>query len=119
MGKLLGPLAGDHQFGRIVHFMTGYYPWECTPEEKKTRGKESCLALVYHGVNAVKTIREILGSTDPAKAQAGSVRREFGSDIMVNAAHASDSPENAEREIRILRVGEDAISPWADKYYGA
>ena len=35
-------------------------------------------------------------------APAGSVRREFGSDVMVNAAHASDSPDNALRELRII-----------------
>ena len=44
------------------------------------------------------------GPTDPSKAQPGSVRREFGQDIMVNAAHASDSPENAEREMKIIKV---------------
>jgi len=44
-------------------------------------------------------IREVLGPTDPAKAPPGSIRREFGSTIMVNAAHASDSPDNARREM--------------------
>ena len=55
---------------------------------------------------------------DPSKAKPGSVRREFGSDVMVNAAHASDSSENARREMRIVRVEEDTIRPWVDKYYG-
>jgi len=46
------------------------------------------------------------------------VRREFGSDTMVNAAHASDSPQNAKREMEITRVEEDTIRPWIDKHYG-
>ena len=60
----------------------------------------------------------IAGATDPNKAQTGSVRREFGLDVMVNAAHASDSVENAEREIGIVKVDEDLITPWVRKYYG-
>jgi len=70
-------------------------------------------------VDAVRKIRTLLGPTDPSKASPGSVRREFGSDIMVNAAHASDSPANAEREMRIIRVEEDTIAPWVEKFYGA
>jgi len=37
---------------------------------------------------------------------------------MVNAAHASDSPENALREMQIIRVAEDTIRPWVERYYG-
>jgi nucleoside diphosphate kinase len=61
-----------------------------------------CLGLVYEGENAVAKIRDVLGPTDPMKAPGGTVRREFGSDVMVNTAHASDSAENARREIGIL-----------------
>jgi len=45
------------------------------------------------------------------------VRREFGQDIMVNAAHASDSPENAQREMKIVKVEKDDIKTWVRKYY--
>jgi len=114
----LAPLFAQAQFEEIVRFMTGYRPSECTEAEKKVRGSEACLALVYEGVNAVNKIRALLGPTDPSKASPGSVRREFGSDIMVNAAHASDSPENALRELRIIRVEEDTIRDWVEKYYG-
>ncbi|MEJ0088931.1 MAG: nucleoside-diphosphate kinase [Limisphaerales bacterium] len=55
-------------------------------------GTQKCIALVYEGVGAVNKIRDVLGPTDPSKAPPGSIRREFGSTIMVNAAHASDSP---------------------------
>ena len=66
----------------------------------------------------VATIREVLGETDPSKARPGSVRREFGSNVMVNAAHASDSAANALREMSIIRVEEDTIRPLVEKYYG-
>jgi nucleoside diphosphate kinase len=70
-------------------------------------GTEKCIALVYEGVEAVRKIRDVLGPTDPSKAPPGSIRREFGQTIMVNAAHASDSEENAQRELGIIRVGEN------------
>ncbi|MFC1452609.1 nucleoside-diphosphate kinase, partial [Verrucomicrobiota bacterium] len=115
----LGPCFARGQFETIVEFMSGKKPSECSAAEKRKPGGEECFALVYEGTDAVGTIRSILGSTDPSKAAPGSVRREFGSDIMVNAAHASDSPENAEREIGIIRADEDTVSPWVDRYYGA
>jgi nucleoside diphosphate kinase len=113
----LAPLFANSQFESIVKFMTGYRPSDCTEEEKAVRGREDALALVYDGVDAVQTIRRLLGATDPSKAVPGSVRYEFGHDVMVNAAHASDSTENAVRELRILRVDEDTIKPWVDRYY--
>jgi nucleoside diphosphate kinase len=118
LGEKLGPYYGDRQFNQIVHFMTGRWPNECSPAEKGEPGKERCLALVYAGAEAVGKIRNILGPTDPSKAEPGSVRREFGQDIMVNAAHASDSPANAIREMGIIRVDADAVSCRIHKYYG-
>ena len=98
--------------------MTGRWPNECSDAEKQEPGRERCLALVYAGTDAVTKIRSILGPTDPSKAEPGSVRREFGQDIMVNAAHASDSPQNAMREMGIVKVEGDTITPWVEKYYG-
>lgn len=118
IGEHLGPICGARQFEQIVKFMTGFSPSEVPEEEKTKTGSENCLALVYKGMSAVEKIRYLLGPTDPAKAQPGSVRREFGSDILVNAAHASDSPENSEREIKIINAKEDSIREWVDKYYG-
>jgi nucleoside diphosphate kinase len=114
----LGPLFAKAQFEGIVEFMTGYRPSQCTDTDKHTLGRENSLALVYEGIEAVAKIRGILGATDPNKARPGSVRREFGSNIMVNAAHASDSAENAERELRIIRAEEDTLKMWIDRYYG-
>ena len=99
--------------------MTGRHPPACSQEEKKAPGLQRSLALVYAGINAVAIIRNLLGTTDPTKADVGSVRREFGLNIMVNAAHASDSAESAEREMGIVAPGEDAVSQWVEKYYGS
>jgi nucleoside diphosphate kinase len=115
----LGPMFAERQFESIVQFMTGYAPSECVGTEKKLIGKEDCLALVYEGPEAVSKIRDIIGQTDPSKARPGSVRREFGSDIMVNAAHASDSPKNAKREMDIVNIEEETISRWVRKHYGS
>ena len=48
----------------------------------------------------------------------GSIRREFGQTIMVNAAHASDSEDNAKREIRIVDVGENTFKKVVDQFLG-
>ncbi len=118
IGEQLGPVAGARQFEEIIRFMTGFRPSEVAEADKARKGSESCLALIYKGMSAVEKIRYLLGPTDPAKAQPGSVRREYGSDIMVNAAHASDSPESAARELKIVDVHKDTIREWVDKYYG-
>ena len=118
IGEAIGPMVGEHQFEDIIKFMTGFRPSEVAEADKATTGSENCLALIYKGMSAVEKIRYLLGPTDPAKAQPGSVRREYGSDIMVNAAHASDSPENAARELKIVDVQKDTIREWVEKYYG-
>jgi nucleoside diphosphate kinase len=113
----LGPAYGDNQFYSIVNFMTGLWPPDVHGEDAVAEGKVRCLALVYAGDNAVEKIRAILGPTDPSKAAPGSVRKEFGTDVMINAAHASDSPENAKREIGIIKVADDSIKRWYDRYF--
>lgn len=95
------------QFNQIVEFMSGSNPDKCPLEELTNPGKVKSMVLVYEGENAVSKIRDVLGPTDPTKAPAGTIRREFGSNIMVNTAHASDSPENAKREMRIVRIEEN------------
>jgi len=120
LGEVLGPIFGDNQFENIVRFMSGRAPSECpTDKELKQPGTEKCVALVYEGTNAVRKIRDVLGPTDPSKAPPGSIRREFGSTIMVNAAHASDSAQNAQREIKIVDVGENNLKQVVEEAYGA
>jgi nucleoside diphosphate kinase len=117
LGDILGPLFGDNQFDNIVRFMSGRAPCECSSEQLSQPGTEKCIALVYEGANAVSKIRDVLGPTDPSKAPPGSIRREFGSTIMVNAAHASDSADNAKREIGIVNVAENTLKQMVDSFY--
>lgn len=118
LGELLGPLFGDSQFENIVSFMSGRAPSETPREQWPEPGTEKCIALVYEGVEAVRKIRDVLGPTDPSKAPPGSIRREFGQTIMVNAAHASDSEENAKREMGIVNVGENNFRRVVEEFYG-
>jgi nucleoside diphosphate kinase len=118
LGQLLGPLFGDSQFDNIVKFMSGRAPSECDSTQLKQPGTEKCIALVYEGAEAVRKIRDVLGPTDPSKAPPGSIRREFGQTIMVNAAHASDSEENAQRETKIIDVAENTFNRVVEQFYG-
>ncbi len=117
LAETLGPAYGDHQFFSIMNFMSGHWAPDVPHDKTDAEGKVRCMTLVYAGENAVEKIRNILGPTDPSKAEPGSVRKEFGTDIMVNAAHASDSAENALREIGIVKVEEDTIKRWYDLYF--
>jgi nucleoside diphosphate kinase len=118
LGEILGPIFGDNQFDNIVRFMSGHAPSEVPESDWKKPGTERCVALVYEGVEAVRKIRDVLGPTDPSKAPPGSIRREFGQTIMVNAAHASDSEENAKREMGIVNVGENNFRQVVEEFYG-
>ena len=118
LGEILGPLQGDSQFDSIVRFMSGHAPGEIPQSDWDKPGTEKCIALVYEGVGAVNKIRDVLGPTDPSKAPPGSIRREFGSTIMVNAAHASDSPENAKREFGIVKPGENNFKQVIEEAFG-
>jgi nucleoside diphosphate kinase len=118
LGEVLCAAFGEHQFENIIRFMSGHAPSELPHEEWTRPGTEKCIALIYEGVNAVSKIRDVLGPTDPSKAPPGSIRREFGSTIMVNAAHASDSPENARREMNIINVGENNFRQIVEEVYG-
>jgi len=117
LGNILGPVAGAAQFNNIVKFMTGHPPAETKGEARNEPGTEKCIILVYEGIDAVKKIREVLGPTDPAKAPPGSIRREFGSTIMVNAAHASDSADNARREMGIVKIRENNFRSLIESFY--
>ena len=65
------------------------------------------IAGVFEGGGAIDEIRRIMGATDPAKADAGTVRADFGLDIQRNATHASDSEENARKEIELFFPAEE------------
>ncbi len=57
------------------------------------------LVMVLEGEGAIGKNREVMGATDPRKAAAGTIRKEFGTDIERNTVHGSDSPETARTEI--------------------
>ncbi len=118
LGDILGPVFGDNQFDNIIRFMSGRAPSEIPQSDWNKPGSERCVALVYEGVEAVLKIRDVLGPTDPSKAPPGSIRREFGSTVMVNAAHASDSEENAKREMGIVNVAENNFREVVEQFYG-
>ena len=68
------------------------------------------IAAVFEGENAVQVIREIMGSTDPAKAEPGTIRGDFGLDIEQNSVHSSDSVETAQKEIKLFFTEEEILS---------
>jgi nucleoside-diphosphate kinase len=58
------------------------------------------IALALSGKNAVALVRELMGPTDSRKAAKGTIRGDFGRDVMFNVVHGSDSPENAIVELK-------------------
>jgi len=109
-----GPEKGRDHWENIVEFMAGSRP-SAVPENDHARpGTRKILALVFEGPDAIGKIRTVLGPTDPAKAPPGTIRKEFGTSIMVNAAHASDAPENAAREIGIVQVADNSLKGFVE-----
>jgi nucleoside-diphosphate kinase len=60
------------------------------------------IALQIEGENVVDKVRVLIGTTDPAKSNPGTIRYMYGSSIQNNAVHASDSPESAKKELAIV-----------------
>jgi nucleoside-diphosphate kinase len=92
MTELSSDLLRDHyahlidlpHFSRIVGFMS----------------KRPVIIIVLQTENAVKKARDLIGPTDSKKAEKGTIRGDFGTDLMRNVVHASDSVENAKLEIK-------------------
>jgi nucleoside diphosphate kinase len=114
--ETVGVNYAQDQFRRIVKFMSGAHPEECQPENTGKPGTVMCLILFYEGEKAIKKIRDVLGPTDPLKAPSGTVRREFGSNVMENTAHASDSRESVEREKAIVKINENSLQAIIREY---
>jgi nucleoside-diphosphate kinase len=68
-----------------------------------------CVALVLEADDAIKKWRTLMGATDPAKADPGTLRKEFAESIEHNATHGSDAPETAAYEIGYFFAGMDLI----------
>ena len=62
----------------------------------------SIIAIIFEGKEAVELIRKTMGATDPAKAEPGTIRGDFGLDIEHNTIHGSDSTETAAEEIKLF-----------------
>jgi nucleoside-diphosphate kinase len=67
------------------------------------------IVLVLEGADAIKRWRTLMGATDPAKAEPGTLRREFAESIERNATHGSDAPETAAYEIGYFFAGIDLL----------
>lgn len=68
------------------------------------------VAMVWEGPNVIATARKMMGATNPANAEGGTIRGEFATDIGRNVIHGSDSPESAQREIGIFFKPEELVS---------
>jgi len=70
-------------FGSLVTFMT----------------EGPIVAMVLESDNAIEKLRKVMGATDPGKAENGTIRKQFGTNIERNAIHGSDGPDTAAFEI--------------------
>ncbi len=70
------------------------------PDVEKFMQSTPVIALVLEGDEVINGIRDMLGVTDSRKADPGTIRAEFGVDMMVNVAHASDGEEAAAAEVK-------------------
>jgi len=92
--KKHGERKGTEIFENTVNYIMGKYH------------TDRVMVLVYHGENAIATIREIVGATNPEEAHPISIRGKYGrinskTRVFENVIHASDSKENAEKEIKL------------------
>ncbi len=67
------------------------------------------VAMVWEGENVISRVREIMGATDPAKAEEGTLRKLYGTNVGENAVHGSDSPESASYEIPFFFSGLELV----------
>ena len=72
-----------------------------------TSGK--CMPMVLERAEAVAALRKAIGATDPAEAEAGTVRKLYAESKERNAIHASDSDENADREAKFFFAESDLV----------
>ncbi|TVQ35120.1 MAG: nucleoside-diphosphate kinase [Geminicoccaceae bacterium] len=80
-------------YGELVAFMT----------------KGPVVVQVLEGENAIAKNREVMGATDPAKAAAGTIRKDFALNIEANSVHGSDAPETAAQEIAFFFSGIEIV----------
>lgn len=110
MMKISGDLAATHYeshqgkpfYSGLVTFMTS----------------SPVVVMAVRGMNAISIARKMMGATFGSNAEAGTIRGDFGVSNSFNLIHGSDSPESAERELKLffeateLRAGERSLDPW-------
>ncbi|SDH40590.1 nucleoside-diphosphate kinase [Alteribacillus bidgolensis] len=88
---------GEHKdkpfFGELVSFITS----------------GPVFAMVWEGEGVIGTARKMMGATNPAEAEPGTIRGDFGVQVSMNVIHGSDSPESANREIALFFNESDLI----------
>jgi nucleoside-diphosphate kinase len=70
------------------------------PEIEEFMSSRPVIMLALQGENVIQRVRDLLGPTDSSKAPKGTIRGDFGTDMMRNVVHASDGPETAEAELK-------------------
>ncbi len=80
------------------------------PDVQTFMQRTPVIALALEGESAVALVRDILGPTDSKKAAKGTIRGDFGVDVMVNVCHASDSPETAAVEVKRFFQPDELLS---------
>jgi len=89
---------GEHKerpfFGELVEFITS----------------GPVFAMVWEGENVISVARNMIGATNPAEANPGSIRGDFAVTVGKNIIHGSDSPESAEREINLFFTNEEQVN---------
>jgi nucleoside-diphosphate kinase len=97
-------IRGVKMFAMTTELLKEHYAHLLTkpffPELETFMQSTPVVALALAGDNAVERVRTIIGPTDSKKADKGTVRGDFGVDVMVNIVHASDSNENAAIELK-------------------
>lgn len=83
------------------------------PEIQKFMQSSPVIAMVWEGDSIIEKVRDMLGPTDSTKAPKGTIRGDLGKTVMVNVVHASDSPENAEIEVKRFFKPEELFEPVA------
>jgi len=109
MASILKATNARCELNKILEYMTGLDPTSGVDDE--TPGPAKCFGLLFRGPDAISIIRHKLGATNPKQAEWGTIRGDYGKDLMRNAAHASDSLENANRERAIVGLVGDEPSP--------
>jgi len=103
--KLVWLTLDEAQKFYIVHLGKGFYDELCT-----FMSSGPIIAAILEKDNAVKEYRDLVGDTDPAKAEEGTIRKLFGSSKGENSVHASDSNENAEIEANFFFCSNEILN---------